>query len=475
MNLLVPTVGSEQGPLYASDINNSLTLIDSHNHSPGQGVQITPSGININAALPFNNNPISGASYVNLSLSTGAPSAAQSLYVQNGSESTPLPDLWYFDGTNDIQLTSAGIVNAVAGALPGESYAGGTFAWKQGAGSTTPAIFDLGYLALRPIVAGTTLFTIVQVASGLGTSNVFTLPSVNIQMPTGLPPFNQFLALDASGNMTTPANGTMPAGQLAANSVTGGQIATAGSGNGITATNINYYTIVGGVLGNIAGGTIQGNGTVGGFSNIAAGTISAYNITANSLTGGDGGSLAYQTIVGSGGGSGPSHSNISPATIGAEDIKIGAVTETQIALGTITHFNIAPATIQGTNINPGAITGNLLAPWTMASVAVSSALTTSPTYQNRGTLNITLPQSGANRPTIITTNYSGAPIGTSTSSGLQIVNTTTGAAYNYVVSTGAPVYDFSAVVGVNSYQIQIASFDGGTFGLTGTVFYAMQY
>ena len=471
MNLLVPTVGSEQGPLYASDINTSLTLIDSHNHSPGQGVQITPSGININAALPFNNNPISGASYVNLSLSTGAPSAAQSLYVQNGSESTPLPDLWYFDGTNDIQITSAGIVNSVVGSLPGESYAGGTFAWKQGAGSTTPAIFDLGYLSLRPIVAGTTLFTIVQVASGLGTSNVFTLPSVNIQMPTGLPSFNQFLALDASGNMTTPANGTMPAGQLAANSVTGGQIATAISGNGVTSANINYYTITGGVLGNIAGGTIQGNGTAGGFSNIAAGTISAYNINYYTITGGVLGNIAGGTIQGNGTVGG--FSNIAAGTISAYNIASSTIQGSNIASSTIQGSNIASSTIQGSNIAPSQISGNLLAPWTTASVSVSSGLTSSSTYQNRGTLNITYPQSGVNRPTVITTNYTGTP--TSAALAVRLVNTTTGGAWPYGTNIGTPVYDFTAVAGTNSYQIQIASLDGTVVGLSGAIFYAMQY
>ena len=56
MNLIIPTVGLEAGPAYATDVNNSLTLIDSHNHSAGSGVPITPSGLNINSSLPMAGN-----------------------------------------------------------------------------------------------------------------------------------------------------------------------------------------------------------------------------------------------------------------------------------------------------------------------------------------------------------------------------------------------------------------------------------
>lgn len=40
MNLILPDVGVEAGPLYADDLNDSLTLIDGHNHTPGYGVPI---------------------------------------------------------------------------------------------------------------------------------------------------------------------------------------------------------------------------------------------------------------------------------------------------------------------------------------------------------------------------------------------------------------------------------------------------
>lgn len=56
MNLIIPGVGTQEGPEYAENVNSSLTLIDQHNHSPGSGAPITPGGISINTDLTFGNN-----------------------------------------------------------------------------------------------------------------------------------------------------------------------------------------------------------------------------------------------------------------------------------------------------------------------------------------------------------------------------------------------------------------------------------
>ena len=63
MNLIVPipstgvTGTGDVGPGYAQNISNDLlTTIDTHDHSSGKGVQVTPAGLNINADLSFNNN-----------------------------------------------------------------------------------------------------------------------------------------------------------------------------------------------------------------------------------------------------------------------------------------------------------------------------------------------------------------------------------------------------------------------------------
>ena len=58
MNMPIPVVGVDPGPNWALNINASLTVVDSHDHSVGKGVQITPAGMNINASLVINQNDL---------------------------------------------------------------------------------------------------------------------------------------------------------------------------------------------------------------------------------------------------------------------------------------------------------------------------------------------------------------------------------------------------------------------------------
>ena len=243
MGLSIPVVGQEAGPQYATDVNNSLSAIDSHSHQPGSGVYITPLAININQSLAFNNNFATGVAGITLQTQTATP-AAQTLYVQAGTESTPRQDLFYNDGTTVVQLTSGGAVNATAANIPGESYAGGTFTWRQGTGSTVPANFDLGSVTVRPNTASTTYG--VNITPPLSISSTF-----NVALPN-LPVTNPaFVTIDVSGNMS----------------------ATVSTVGGITSSNIASGTIT---SSNIASATITGG-------NIAAATITASNLAPGSV------------------------------------------------------------------------------------------------------------------------------------------------------------------------------------------------
>lgn len=196
MALSIPTVGSEPGPLFAYDINASLTLIDQHDHSPGRGVQITPAGLNINDILDMNSNSIDELLEA-IFVSQSSSSTLQALYVKPGTETPALQDLWYNDSAgNAVQLTSNGLVNATIASLPGQSYAGGTFFWKQGAGSTVPANFDIGHITLRPNTALTAFGVILNPPSAIASE-------YDIFMPL-LPGSNSIMAIDSSGVITTP-------------------------------------------------------------------------------------------------------------------------------------------------------------------------------------------------------------------------------------------------------------------------------
>lgn len=199
MNLSIPTVGNEAGPQYAFDINSSLSLIDQHDHSPGRGVQITPAGININADLNLQDNSLTNALSLVL-FPQGAPSTTLYAISAAPGGGTGVNDLYYTDGTGTtIQITKNGIVNVVASSIPGESYSTGTFIWTQTQDSlpTTPANFDIGSITLRPNVALTSNGVILGPPSAIASQ-------YNINLPL-LPVSTSIMAIDSSGNITTPA------------------------------------------------------------------------------------------------------------------------------------------------------------------------------------------------------------------------------------------------------------------------------
>jgi hypothetical protein len=242
MNLIIPTAGSEAGPQYAIDVNNSLTSIDQHDHSTGKGVQIGTSGINIQTAFSLNSNFLTSVAGVTFTTQSSVPSAGQTLYVKTGTESSPLPDLWYNDGTSaPIQLTSGGAVNATIASIPGESYAGGTFTWRQGTGSTTPANFDIGSLTTRPDVASTTYGVTIQPNSGIATSYNFILPA-------SLPSSQSFMTLDNSGNVASGvaySQGITNA-QIAPQTITQGLLALRATGSTVSAGGVASVALSGG-------------------------------------------------------------------------------------------------------------------------------------------------------------------------------------------------------------------------------------
>jgi hypothetical protein len=225
MNLIVPTPGTngEPGPNYAYDQNQDLSILDSHNHSPGSGVQVTPAGLNINANLTFQNNQATNV--YGIMFSSPATNTQTTFLYTAPQSGGGIDDLFYNDGAgNVIALTKAGLVNATIASLPGESYAGGTFTWKQGAGSTTPANFDIGSITIRPNTAGTTNGVVLGPPSGIASQ-------YNVQLPAVPASATSFMTLDTSGNMAAniAVVGGLTTTNLAANTITGSNIANTNS------------------------------------------------------------------------------------------------------------------------------------------------------------------------------------------------------------------------------------------------------
>jgi len=234
MNLPIPTVGSEAGPQYAFDINSSLTLIDSHDHSPGRGVQITPAGININSALQFNNNPALNLSYESFTAGSSATPVLQAISVAPASS---INELFYTDSNGtQTQITKNGNVNAVASSIPGESYNAGTFIWTQTQSSapTTPANFNIGSITLSPNTAATTNGVVLGPPTGI--SRQF---NINLPFQPSLNP--AFVTIDTSGNMasTVSTAGGITGSNIGNQTITGANIAN----QTITATQVANSTL----------------------------------------------------------------------------------------------------------------------------------------------------------------------------------------------------------------------------------------
>ena len=274
MNLIIPTAGQEAGPQYALDINSSLTLIDQHDHSAGNGVQITPAGLNINANLPFQGNAALNAGY--LSLAAGA-SASSTLQSVSSAPASSINELWYTDSNGvSTQLTSNGTVNVTTSSITGISYSGSGFVFNQisgGVANSVPATLDSADHTIRPQVASTTLGVTLLSPSG----------TVNLTLPLQ-PAATSFVQMDSSGVQSasiavlgalTSANLSSSAGilgsQLSASAgILGSQIAV----GTITDSNIASLTITTDKLAGLSNRSTTGSS----YSN---NTTSITNIVAN--------------------------------------------------------------------------------------------------------------------------------------------------------------------------------------------------
>lgn len=197
MNMPVPVVSVDPGPDWATNINACLSIIDSHNHTPGQGVQITPAGIDINTDLPMNDNNLTTARSVRFSpqgVAISDPADLGCLYERG-------VDLYYIDGAgNQIRLTQSGSPAGATGTITGlpsgtasAAFSGSTFTFQSA--TNTPASLNVG-----PITIGQ------PVASGFGvtlTPSVSQASNYNLTLPVALPPVvPSALVSDTSGNLS---------------------------------------------------------------------------------------------------------------------------------------------------------------------------------------------------------------------------------------------------------------------------------
>ena len=200
MNLPVPIVSQDPGPDYASNINACMSAIDSHDHTSGQGVPITPNGLNINADLLFGGNnatTLRSVRFQNQSspLATSSTSDIRCVYSSG-------VDLYYNDGSgNQIQITQNGgiagspgsISNLTAPASAAYVSANSAFVWQSAA--NTAANLDARSIILRNSAANSKGYTI-NPPSAMGSDLSITMPQI--------PGVTGFLTIDTGGGINVP-------------------------------------------------------------------------------------------------------------------------------------------------------------------------------------------------------------------------------------------------------------------------------
>lgn len=200
MGLVVPGVGTEQSPAWATDLNSSLDIIDAHDHSPGKGVQVTPAGINISSDLSFNGN-----NQTLIRSSRYAPQASPlSGSLDLGCTYVSGVDLYYNDENgNQIQITKNGSIAGTSGSIANltspasASYVSGsqTFVWQSN--TNTAAAMDNGPVTIRKLTASSPGITLEAPSSISG--------NYTLTLPPAPPSVNSVLVMDNSGNVTTTA------------------------------------------------------------------------------------------------------------------------------------------------------------------------------------------------------------------------------------------------------------------------------
>lgn len=199
MNMPLPVVGVDPGPDYATNINASLTILDGHDHSPGNGVPVTTDGISITADLPLNGFNMTLVRSVRLNSQNTVltlPSDLRCLYAVG-------VDLYFNDGNgNNIQITQSGGIAGTPGSISNltppasASYvaADSTFVWQSDA--SIAANMDFGAAIMRNITPNSTFALTLQPPSALGSNYSITLPS--------LPASQKIMTLDNTGAMSAP-------------------------------------------------------------------------------------------------------------------------------------------------------------------------------------------------------------------------------------------------------------------------------
>ncbi len=208
MGMPVPIPSQDPGPDWANNIVADMSIIDSHNHSSGQGVAVTPDGLDINTDLTFDNH--NGTNFRSVRFYAQAAPLAVSTDVGCLYESGV--DLYYNDANGtQIRITQSGSVSGSAGTITGlpsgtasASFAGGTFTFQSA--TLTPANMAVGPLTIGRNAASSKTVTL--------SPNAAQASNYNVTLPAALPAAANYMTLDNTGAVSFNSSGTTGSGAV---------------------------------------------------------------------------------------------------------------------------------------------------------------------------------------------------------------------------------------------------------------------
>lgn len=155
MNLTLPVVSTTPGPTWANEINDALTTIGNHNHTPGNGALVPVAGLDINANLSFlgSSGAFSAVDLVSTRYTNQASLGAERAIYAIGDNL-----YWNTTGGVAVQITNGLNVQAAQGNITGlaapasVTFAGSAYTFAQAV--NTPAILDAGTVRIRDLSVG---------------------------------------------------------------------------------------------------------------------------------------------------------------------------------------------------------------------------------------------------------------------------------------------------------------------------------
>lgn len=215
MSLVLPTRGAMGSGLWDDALDAALTKLDAHTHATGDGVRITPAGLNINAALSMVGHSLTNIGGLVLAQSAASP-GNNTIWRKTADD-----ELYYTDSAaRTIKITAAGVLNmSLVGGIGGDYAAASALvyyddtaqAYRFLESSTTPpnswSYIKAGGFDLYEHISGTSSFIGLRVPAGFAGSYSLTLPAA-------LPAAQKLVQVAADGTLSF--SNTLAAGQAIA-------------------------------------------------------------------------------------------------------------------------------------------------------------------------------------------------------------------------------------------------------------------